>query len=124
MYILELYNGLAWDDPAENKKARTGSFPPINKERTGNFDAPADDVAWAPFENKDHFQVLGLHWSSSRGGAGPAYKKLRSDSAPAGIKRPSNSGVAEKISKRLDEAYKVLNDPGQRRSYRRSTYNL
>ena len=40
------------------------------------------------------------------------------------MKRPSNAQVAAKISKRLEEAYKVLNDAGARRAYRREKYNL
>jgi hypothetical protein len=130
LYVLELYNGLSWDVPPENKKPRTGpidipmSAAAKERARTATFEANPDEFLWASFEGKDHFQVLGLHWSSAPQEVTPAYQKMRSDYGPAGIKRPKTSAIAEKISKRLDEAYKVLNDTGQRRAYRREKYNL
>ncbi len=122
MYLLELYGGLSWDapDPDKAKKAasRTGTF---------RFTAPdlsAVDDAWAPFDDKDHFSVLGLHWSSSPDHVAEAYNKLRAEYGPGGHKRPANLATAERILKRLEEAYRVLNDRAARQSYRREKFNL
>jgi hypothetical protein len=125
MYLLEVYNGLAWDQPPDNKKAGTST---LKRTTTGLFEkptaAPTADEEWAPFEGKDHFQVLGLHWSSSPTEVGPAYQKLRAEYGSGGIKRPSSPQTAERIMKRLEEAFKVLNDATTRRAYRREKYNL
>lgn len=122
VYLLELYGGLSWDapDPEKAKKAasRTGTF---------RFTAPdlsAVDDAWAPFDDKDHFHVLGLHWSSSPDQIPEAYNKLRAEYGPGGHKRPANVATAERILKRLEEAYRVLNDRAARQSYRREKFNL
>ena len=123
LYVLELYNALAWDDPATDKKTtRTSPISLPTDSKTGPINL--DDAAWAPFAGKDHFGVLGLHWSSSPTEVQPAYTKLRSEYGPGGPKRPLATATADKITKRIDEAYRVLNDPGQRRAYRRDKYNL
>ncbi len=131
LYLLTLYNGISWDEPAESKKSRTGPLAAPQKERTGSFaqrtgtfTPPDVDLDWAPFDGKDHFQVLGLHWSSSPNEVAPAFQKLRSEYGAGGIKRPSDPAVADRISRRLEEAYRVLNDANQRRAYRREKYNL
>ncbi|MBI1949497.1 MAG: hypothetical protein HYS27_27670 [Deltaproteobacteria bacterium] len=122
LYLLELYGGLSWDEPDPNKAktaaARTGTF---------RFTAPettASDDAWAPFDGKDHFNVLGLHWSSSPTEVPEAYQKLRAEYSTGGVKRPANVATAERILKRLEEAYKVLNEKPTRQAYRREKYNL
>ncbi len=123
MYLLEVYNGLAWDTPPDNKKASTGTS---KRTTTGLFEKPtlSPDDEWAPFEGRDHFQVLGLHWSSSPTEVGPAYQKLRAEYGSGGIKRPSSPQTAERIMKKLEEAFKILNDANARRAYRREKYNL
>lgn len=122
MYLLEIYNGLAWDQPPENKRPSTGTS---KRSTTGVFAKPAElDDSWAPFEGKDHFQVLGLHWSSSPTEVAPAYQKLRAEYGPGGIKRPATQAAADRILKRLEEAYKVLSDTNMRKAYRREKYNL
>jgi hypothetical protein len=124
MVLLELFNALTWDEAPEGKKqGRTGPIA-TPSERTGNFSTDALDAAWLPFEGKDHFGVLGLHWSSSPTEVAPAFQKLKSEYGPNGMKRPSDAKVAERIVKRLEEAYKVLNETNARRAYRREKYNL
>ncbi|OGQ13900.1 MAG: hypothetical protein A2138_02140 [Deltaproteobacteria bacterium RBG_16_71_12] len=122
LYLLELYGGLSWDEPDPNKArtaaARTGTF-----RFTAPEGAPADD-AWAPFEGKDHFTVLGLHWSSSPTEVPVAYQKLRAEYGAGGAKRPANVATAERILKRLEEAYRVLNEKASRQAYRREKYHL
>lgn len=119
MYLLEVYHGLGWDEPAADKKDRatTGTH-----ERSQA--APTADQSWAPFEGKDHFQVLGLHWSSSPAEVQPAYQKLRSEYGPSGHRRPADAATAERILKRLEEAHRVLLDTNARRAHRREKYNL
>jgi hypothetical protein len=74
--------------------------------------------------DKDHFAVLGLHWSSSPTEITPAYQKARAEHGPGGIKRPTAPGDAEQVLKRIDEAWKVLTDAEARRAYRRATFNM
>ena len=45
LYLLELYQGLSWDQPAENKRAgRTGPNPIAQREKTGPIDLSSDEV--------------------------------------------------------------------------------
>ena len=74
--------------------------------------------------SKDHFGVLGLHWSSSPTEVPSAYQKARADYLPGGMKRPASAADADKLLQRLEEAFKVLNDTEARRAYRRATYNM
>jgi hypothetical protein len=118
LYLLEVCHGIVWDEPPANKKERS----------TGAADhqqsAKVPEDAWTPFEGRDHFHVLGLHWSSSPTEVAPAYQSLRHEFGPGGVKRPANAQMADKILKRLEEAYRALNDPDTRRAYRREKYNL
>ncbi len=74
--------------------------------------------------DKDYFGALGLHWSSSPADVPAAYQRMRADYLPNGVKRPANAVEADKIVKRLEEAFKVLNDTEARRAYRRATFNM
>ncbi len=73
---------------------------------------------------KDHFAVLGLHWSSSPTEIGPAFQRTRADHQPGALKRPASASDAEQLLRRIDEAYLVLNDVEARRAYRRATFNM
>jgi hypothetical protein len=121
LYTLELCQGLEWDEPPPNKKPRTGLHP---KSVLGAMRAAPTDDEGAIFDGKDHFQVLGLHWSSSPSQVGPAVARLRSDYGPGGRKRPQNPAAADKLSKRIEEANRVLSVDEHRRRYRREQYNL
>ena len=122
LYVLELYGGLSWDEPdpnrAKNPAHRTGAI------RLSAVEGALADDAWAAFEGKDHFAVLGLHWSSSPTEVPEAYQRLRAEYGPGGVKRPSDTATAERILKRIEEAYRVLNDTPARQSFRRTQYNL
>ncbi|MDP2341644.1 MAG: hypothetical protein Q8O67_11860 [Deltaproteobacteria bacterium] len=74
--------------------------------------------------DKDHFSALGLHWSSSPAEVPGAYHRVRAEYQPGGAKRPASAVDADKILKRLEEAFRVLNDTDARRAYRKATYNM
>lgn len=119
MYLLEICDGLSWDMPAPGKAER-----PKGGVFAGAATAPITFDPWAPFEGKDHFQVLALHWSSSPLEIAPAYQKLRVEYGPGGNKRPRDGLTADKIMSRLADAYRVLSEATTRRSYRREKYKL
>ena len=117
LYVLELFGALQWTAAPDKASQR----------RPANYMAVEDplDVMWRSVERKDHFFVLGLHWSSAPAEIPAAYAKLKAEVGPGGSKRtPANTAVAEKLWKRVEDAYKILNDAGQRRQYRRTTFNL
>jgi hypothetical protein len=121
LYLLELYQGLEWEAPSPDKKPRTGAHSRSGLHALKGLVPDEEGVA---FDGKDHFQVLGLHWSSPPSEVGPAVSRLRSDYGPGGKKRPTNAAAADKLSKRIEEAYRVLSNDEQRRRYRRDHYNL
>lgn len=77
-----------------------------------------------PFVDKDHFAVLGLHWSASPSAVVEAHVKIRRDFMPGGSRRPLDDAIAGRAVKRIDEAFAVLGDGDKRQAYRRSTYNM
>lgn len=122
LYVLEIYGGLSWDEPdpnrAKNPAHRTGAI------RLSAVESALADDAWAAFDGKDHFAVLGLHWSSSPTEVPSAYQRLRAEYGPGGARRPADTTIADRILKRLEEAYRVLNDTPARQAFRRAQYNL
>lgn len=107
--VLQLFDGLHWETPHAREAAPRAS-------------APEDP--WAFFDGKDHFQVFGLHWSSSPTEIIPAFQRLRTDYGPGGLKRPQDEQLATKIMARIDEAFVVLKNTSARREYRRSHFDL
>jgi hypothetical protein len=77
-----------------------------------------------PFEGKDHYAVLGLHWSCPPSAIAAAHNKARRDYGPQGPRRPADDAVAHKALKRIDDAFSVLGDTDKRHAYRAATYNL
>jgi hypothetical protein len=77
-----------------------------------------------PFEGKDHYGVLGLHWSCAPSAISEAHNKARRDYGPQGPRRPSDDVVAQRALKRIDEAFSVLGNTEKRHAYRAATYNL
>jgi hypothetical protein len=112
--VLELFGGLTYVaglPRTTTPSALMGPAPTTSTERPAILD-------------RDHFTALGLHWSSSPAEIAGAYHRVRADYQPGGVKRPANAADAEKVLKRLEEAYKVLNDTEARRAYRKATYNM
>lgn len=77
-----------------------------------------------PFADKDHFAVLGLHWSCAPGAIADAWARTKRDFGPGGPRRPLDDQTAAKALRRIDEAWQVLNDTPKRQAYRRATFNL
>lgn len=77
-----------------------------------------------PFEGKDHYGVLGLHWSCPPSAISEAHNKARRDYGPRGPRRPTDEVVAQKALLRIDEAFSVLGNTEKRHAYRAATYNL
>lgn len=107
--LLQLFDGLHWETPHA-------------REATPQASAPEDP--WAFFDGKNHFQVFGLHWSSSPTEIIPAFQRLRTDYGLGGLKRPQDEQLATKIMARIDEAFVVLKNTSARREYRRSHFDL
>jgi hypothetical protein len=82
--------------------------------------ATATDV----FEGKDHYAVLGLHWSCPPSAISAAHSKARREYGPQGPRRPIDDVLAHKALKRIDEAFSVLGNTDKRHAYRTATYNL
>jgi hypothetical protein len=78
-------------------------------------------------QGQNHFEVLGVHWSSHHRFYREAWDKARNRYDP---KRPPQSRgsraakeTAAQIIRRLDEAYEVLKEPSKRSSYRKELFD-
>ena len=81
-------------------------------------------VASEPFVDKDHFAVLGLHWSCSPSAPIDAHVKTRRDFMPGGSRRPIDDAIAARAIKRIDEAFATLGNTDKRQAYRKATFNM
>ena len=84
----------------------------------------AASISSDPFANKDHFAVLGLHWSCAPSAIPEALVKTRRDFGPGGTRRPFDEQTALKALRRIDEAVAVLGDAAKRQAYRKATFNM
>ncbi len=109
LVILELFAGLTLA-PGEPRRATPSAIAGV-----GSTD---------PFEGKDHYGVLGLHWSCAPSAISEAHNKARRDYGPQGPRRPNDDVVAQRALKRIDEAFAVLGNTDKRHAYRAATYNL
>ena len=73
---------------------------------------------------KDHFAVLGLHWSCAPDAIYPAYQQAKREYGNNGPKRPVKADDARAVAARIEEAFRALNDATTRQAYRRATFNM
>jgi hypothetical protein len=112
LVILELFAGLTLA-AGEPRRATPSAIAGIGS-------TPATD----PFEGKDHYAVLGLHWSCPPSAISEAHNKARREYGPQGARRPADDVIAQKALKRIDDAFSVLGNTDKRHAYRTATYNL
>jgi hypothetical protein len=110
LYLLEMYGALAWQ-PAEPKSDSRASM------------AATPEQLLAALEAKDHFAVLGLHWSCSPTEIEPAYEKLKGELGPSGTRRVPSKDIADAMWRRVEGAHRVLSDTAMRKRYRQATFN-
>lgn len=116
LIALELFGGLVFAGPGVEVAANadqtiTGAFAPAAVERPAVLD-------------KDHFGVLGLHWSCAPGEIAEAWQRARREYGPGGFRRPTDPAIADEVMKKVDDAWRTLGNVESRRTYRRATFNM
>ena len=104
LYLLELRGGLDWRLPPENVE-----------------EDPAA-ARWLAIQGKDHFEVLGLHWSSHPGSVEKAFVSLKKLYGPGGKLRDASQEVAEKLWNRMVEAHQAISTKAGRDAHRQERY--
>lgn len=118
LYILELVGALDWVDPAKAAAAEA-----TRAEREEQDEGAQEIMAlWAKVEGANHFEVLGLHWSTTPRMIGEQYLDLRERYGPQGTRRRFAPEVCDQFWTRVEHAYMVLRDATSRRAYRDAHY--
>jgi hypothetical protein len=110
IYLLQIFRALEWREPETTNKS--------DKKRT-----PAESFL-ADTQGRNHFEVLGVHWSISPKLLEPAHRALRERWSPQGALGKADPAAAKKILERLDEAFAVLQKTTDRQRYRREVVKV
>ncbi|MFZ9885974.1 MAG: response regulator [Myxococcota bacterium] len=116
LYVLEVAGALDW---AGRGAAGTAQ----QTDADDRFRKMANEYE-AKIANANHFEVLGLHWSSSLRSIPDAYRDLRKLYGPDGAARATASDVCDRVWQRIEVAYETLREPAARQAYRRRTYQI
>jgi hypothetical protein len=116
IYCLKLVDGLSF---AAAPRPQTGT---ISAQKTAGQSAL--QRMYADLQSKNHFEVLGLHWSSPPRAIPPAVKGLRDLYGPGGTRQKEDPGACTRIWQRIEQANAILSSTVDRRRYRREAYSL
>jgi hypothetical protein len=109
LYLLGIFRALTWT-------TRTAASEKSNRSAAKSF---LDEIS-----KKNHFEVLGVHWSGSPKLIEPAYRALRDRWAPTSQLGRADPASAEQIMVRIDEAFAVIKNTSDRQKYRRDTIKV
>lgn len=120
LYTLEISGALDWVDAGgalrEEKQRK-------EKERLDRLVEGAAGLL-QKLKGANHFEVLGLHWSTPPRKILDAYRELKALYGPGGLARAEAPEVCEGIWAQVVRSYEVLNNQAERRLYRRQVYAL
>jgi hypothetical protein len=120
LYTLEITGALDWVDAGglllEERRRK-------DKERLDRLVEGAAGM-WDKIKGANHFEVMGLHWSTPPRKIPESYQGLATLYGPTAEARLEAPEVCQLIWARVGEAYDVLKDPSARRRYRREVYDL
>ncbi len=120
LYTLEISGGLDWVDGDGVARAERQ-----RKERE-RLDRLVEGAAglWEKIQHANHFEALGLHWSTPPRKIKPVFDELERLYGPGGEARKEAAEVCERIWAKVSDAYAVLSDSTRRRAHRKEAYPL
>jgi hypothetical protein len=120
LYTLEITGALDWVDAGglllEEKRRK-------DKERLDRLVEGAAGM-WDKIKGANHFEVMGLHWSTPPRKIPESYQELAKLYGPTGEARAEAPDVCQLIWAKVGLAYDVLKDTSARRRYRHEVYAL
>lgn len=120
LYTLEVSGALDWvdaDGVAREERQRK------EKERLERLVEGAAGF-WEKIANANHFEAMGLHWSTPPRKIQPTFEELERLYGPKGEARPEAPDICDRIWRKVSEAYAVLSEPKRRRAHRKEAYSL
>lgn len=120
LYTLEVSGALNWVDAegaAREERQRK------EKERLERLVEGAAGF-WEKIAKANHFEAMGLHWSTPPRKIQPAFEELERLYGPKGEARPEAPEVCDRIWRKVTEAYAVLSEQKRRRAHRKEAYSL
>jgi len=115
VYLLALFRALSWT-PLKSAAQKPTAAAPRKRSVAQVF---LDDHA-----NKNHFEVLGVHWSESPRKLEPAHRTLRARFLPNSAAAAEDAEAARKALARIEEAFAVLQPTSERQKYRRDVVKV
>lgn len=119
-YTLEISGGLDWVDAGhaahEERRRR-------ERERLDRLVEGAAGL-WEKIKDANHFEAMGLHWSTPPRKIELAFRELERLYGPAGEARQEAPEMCSLIWQKVERAYAVLSDPSRRRAHRKEAYAL
>ena len=79
---------------------------------------------WAKIEKVNHFEALGLHWSTPPRKIKPTFEEMERLYGPTGEARSADPATCDLIWARARQAYAVLDDAKKRKAHRLDAYQL
>lgn len=120
LYTLEVSGGLDWVDA---ERAAREERQRKERERLDRLVEGAAGL-WEKIRDANHFEAMGLHWSTPPRKIEPAYRELARLYGPKGEARAEAPEICELIWQKVERAYAVLSDASKRRAHRKEAYAL